>query len=329
MAPSDRPPDSSVPREKLLSVVVPAYNEGVAVRHACAEITSLLSTEMPDWDFEIVFVDDGSRDDTFLHLTAIAQESDHVRVIRLARNCGSHMAIRAGLEHARGQYACSLSCDLQEPPDLIPVCLESCKSPVEIVLAVRESREDSGISRLAARVFYALAQTFVSPDIPPSGTGMFLLGPKALHTVRQFPERNLTLEALLATMGFAMGIVRYTRRERTVGKSKWTASRKLRLFADFWVANSFAPIRLISACGGIVALLGLCYAVFLVLNKLIFGVPFVGWTSLMVALMVIGGMQMIMLGIIGEYLWRTLDEARRRPRYIVDTILNGHGGEKR
>ena len=305
-----------------ISVIVPAYNEGHGVAAARDAITSVLRAQLLCQEFEILFVDDGSRDDTFAQLRKLAESDPHVRAIKLTTNVGSHMAIRAGLEHATGDVACFLACDLQDPPGVIPQMLDALKAPVQIVWAVRNSRRDSVTSKLASKIFFGLARALVSKNLPPNGASMFLLGPEALRSVGRYRERNLTLEGLFATMGFPQAYVTYERGERVFGKSKWTMAKRLKLFADFFVGYSYTTIRMMSFFGLAVAALGFVYAIIVLLNKMIRGKPIQGWTSLMLVLLIMGGVQMTMLGVIGEYVWRALDETRKRPRYVIQTILN-------
>lgn len=305
-----------------ISIIVPAYNEGESVRAARSAIAEVFRAQLPQTDFEILFVDDGSRDDTFHHLAALAAEFPYVRVLKFAQNCGSHMAIRAGIDYASGDAACFLACDLQDPPEVIPRMLAALQPPVEIVWAVRNTRLDPLPTRLFSRLFYGLARLLVSRSLAPSGSSMFLLGPEALEVLRQHRERNLMLDGALATLGMAQAQVSYERTARQVGHSKWTLGKKLKAFADFFVGYSYAPLRFISYAGMLVAVLGFVYALVVVANRLFFARPVEGWTSLMLVVLILGGLQMIMLGIIGEYLWRTLDEARGRPRYILETTLN-------
>lgn len=306
----------------MISVVVPAYNEGNSVRLAHDEITRVFRETLPQHSCEIIFVDDGSSDDTFVHLASVAAEYPYVRVIKFAQNAGSHMAIRAGLEHATGDVAVFLACDLQDPPEVIPAMLEALRPPAQIVWAVRNIRQDSFGSKLASRIFFGLARLLVSKNLPPSGSSMFLLGRDALRAIRLYSERNLTLEGLTAAMGLMPTHVPYERRERKIGQSKWTLGKRLKLFADFFVGYSYTPIRMMSYAGMAVAALGFAYAIFVILNRLIQGTIAEGWTSLMVVVLIMGGIQMTMLGIVGEYVWRSLDETRRRPRYIIETFLN-------
>jgi dolichol-phosphate mannosyltransferase len=305
-----------------LSIIVPAYNEGNNVKVACEEIEAVLRNTLQEIDYEIIFVDDGSLDDTFVYLSDLNKSNPNVRVIKLLSNTGAHMAIRAGLEHAEGDMACFLACDLQDPPKIIPDMLDALKDPVQIVWATRSIRKDPWTSRLFARIFYGLARAMVSKDLPPSGASMFLLGSDALRAVHKFKERNLTLEGLFSTMGFKQSYITYDRKSRASGASKWTVAKRLKLFADFFVGYSYFPVRLMSYLGIILASIGFLYATFLILRYFIYNLQVAGWTSLMVVLLIIGGVQMVMIGVIGEYVWRTLDEVRARPRYVIKTILN-------
>jgi glycosyltransferase involved in cell wall biosynthesis len=308
----------------LLSVIVPVYNEGSAVRLAHDAIARVFSSQLPDVDFEILFVDDGSKDDSFVHLSALAAQFPYIRVIKLSRNCGSHMAIRAGFEHVHGVCACFVPCDLQDPPDIIPLMLERLVDPAKIVWAVRSSRQDSLASRIFSRVFFSLGRLLVSKNLAPTGASMFLVGPEVLKSIKLYREKNLILDGLFATMDVQHAYVPYTRQARTMGRSKWTLGKKLKLFADFFVGYSYVPIRTMSYCGIMLSVLGFLYACFVLVNRLFFNAPIQGWTSLMMVVLIIGGFQMTMTGIIGEYLWRVLDEVRERPRYVIEAFLNEH-----
>jgi glycosyltransferase involved in cell wall biosynthesis len=305
-----------------LSVIIPVFNEGEGVRFAHDAIVNVLREKLPEMDFELIYVDDGSHDDTFAHLTTLSATYPYVRAIKFLVNCGSHMAIRAGLEHADGDIACFIACDLQDPPELIPEMLEKLIGPVQVVWAVRHARQDSLSSQLFSKAFYGLVRLLVSKNFPPSGSSMFLLGPDALKAVRLYKERNLTLEGLFSVMGFRQAFIGYDRQARKYGKSKWTMAKRLKLFADFFVGYSYTPIRLMSYIGMIVASLGFLYAIIVLINRLFFYNPVQGYASLLVIVLVVGGIQMIMMGITGEYIWRTLDEVRSRPRYMIECILN-------
>jgi dolichol-phosphate mannosyltransferase len=172
--------------------------------------------------------DDGSKDDSLAHITAMCNRFPEVRAISFSQNAGSHMAIRAGLEHATGSLAVFLACDLQDPPEVIPHMLEALRPPVQIVWAVRDARHDKFLTKVLSRTFFVMARLLVSKNLPPSGASMFMLGSEALRFVSLYNERNLTLEGLFATMGLPQTHVTYNRRERISGSSKWTLAKRLK-----------------------------------------------------------------------------------------------------
>ena len=306
---------------KKLSILTPVYKEGAGVRRAYEEIQRVLRCELPDTEIEIIFIDDGSRDDTFLYLAGIARTDDTVKVVRFAGNRGSHMALRAGLRYATGDCAAYVPCDLQEPPSVVPKMAALAEGDIQVVWALRQNRNDPAMVKLFSRIFYFLAVRLVSRDLP-QGIGTLLVRRVAIDALNEFCERNLTIDGALAALGLVATSMIYERQHRLSGHSGWSLGKKLKHFADFFVAHSYVPIRLMSYTGMMVAALGFLYAGFLVFNRLYLLKPITGWTSIMVVVLVVGGLQMIMNGVIGEYLWRTLDEARGRPRYIIEETLN-------
>ncbi len=305
-----------------LSVVVPIYNEGGLVVGSYHRIVEVLDQDFAPDEYEIVFVDDGSRDDSFAHLSALARECPSVRVIRLARNYGAHMAVRAGLDHARGECVCFLACDLQDPPEMIPKMYAELTEEIQIVWAVRQRRGDPALTRFCAGAFYRLGRWLVSPNLPPQGASMFLLGPAALTAVRSFRDRHLTLEGLFATLGFRQAFVPCHRQPRQAGRSKWTLAKKTKLLIDFFVSYSYAPIRVMWMLGGGVFLAGILLLCGLLAAYAFGHEPVPLGLGILAAGQFAGfGVVMVFLGILGEYVWRTLDESRDRPRYLIQTIL--------
>jgi len=306
-----------------LSIIVPVFNEGHAVWTAFDAIANVCRSRLAGWDFEVVFVDDGSQDDSPRQLEQLCEKHANATAILLATNCGSQRAIRAGLEYADGDVACFIPCDLQESPEIIPAMLEALVKPIEVVFAVRKNRNDPWISRLMSRLFFLLARLLISRNIPAKGIGTFLLGSSAIKVLRRYKERNLTLGGLLMNLGFPYACVPYERGSRHSGDSKWTAAKRLELFVNYFVAYSYIPIRIMSWLGIFVAMLGFIWGIVVIANWFFFShtLPS-GWTSLMAALLFLGGIQMMMTGVIGEYLWRTLDEVRGRPTYVISRVLN-------
>lgn len=303
-----------------ISIIIPVYNEGKAVHRALELILAELSKHKET--FEIIFVDDGSGDDSFDHLEQIAHSNEKVKAIKLSSNCGSHMAIRAGLSFAKGNCACFIACDMQEPPHLIYTMKSELSEKYNIVWAVRNSRKDSFSTVFFAKLFYWLARKIVTNNIPPSGASMFMVSHKVLKALNKYEERNLTLEGLFATMGFKSTYIYYDRKERISGNSKWTLSKKLKLFIDFFVAYSNTPIRFVSVMGIAFSAIGFMWTLYIILREVIFNDLAPGWPALISVLLIGFGITNISLGIIAEYLWRTLDEARKRPKYIIEKKIN-------
>lgn len=306
-----------------ISIVIPVYNEGKSVYRAFELIIDELSKHKET--YEIIFVDDGSDDESFDHLEQIAHSNEKVKAIKLTTNCGSHMAIRAGLSIAKGKYACFIASDMQEPPSLIYKMKQEITDDKNIIWAVRNTRKDSLKTVLSAKLFYFFARKIVSKNIPPSGASMFLISKKVLDSLNKYHERNLTLEGLFATMGYKSTYIYYDRAERKHGKSKWTLSKKIKLFIDFFVAYSNKPIRFVSVMGILFSILGFIWTIYIILRALFYGDLATGWPTLISVLLIGFGITNISLGIIAEYLWRTLDESRGRPKYIIEKQINVDG----
>jgi glycosyltransferase involved in cell wall biosynthesis len=302
---------------KLLSVVTPAYNEHqnlpVLYQRLCAALIRL------DVDWEWIVIDDHSQDATFMVLSELSTRDPRVRGLRFSRNFGSHAALSCALTHARGDSAVIIAADLQDPPEVIPTLVERWNGGAQVVWATRERRAGEKASTIGlSRLYYFIMRNVVGMrEIAETGADFFLIDRKAIDAYLSFSERNVSLFALIAWLGFRQETIGYTKEARLHGKSGWTAAKKIKLAIDSVTAFSFLPIRLMSWLGVLTAFAGFTYAALIIYNAFV-GQPAEGWSSLMVAVMVIGGLQMLMMGILGEYLWRALDEARRRPRYTVE-----------
>ena len=303
-----------------VSIIVPVYNESSGVYHAFEVISGIMDKEAIN--YEIIMVDDGSADDTFIHLNKLAESHSRLKVIKLLSNCGAHTAIRLGLEHANGKMGAFMACDLQEPADLIPKMLSKMTEKIDIVLAVRSNRDDSFKDKIFSKMFFYIMKNFVSNRIPLEGSSMYLMGEKALKALREYKERNMTIEGVFILNNLKFDTIEYEREARKTGNSKWTLSKKIKIFIDFFVAYSIMPIRLVSLIGVLFFVFGVISVLVIVFNYFTRGDLQQGWTSLISVLLLGFGITNISLGIIAEYLWRTLDETRGRPRYIIDKKLN-------
>jgi glycosyltransferase involved in cell wall biosynthesis len=302
----------------LLSIVTPAYNESKNLEVLYDRINTVLAPLQVNWEW--VVIDDHSEDDTFAILSALAARDPRVRGIRFARNFGSHMALTCGLHEAKGECAVIMAADLQDPPETLPALLDKWREGAHVVWAVRGQREGEKTSRVTfSRLYYLLMKKVVGVrQMPATGADFFLLDRRVINALSQFNESNVSIMALITWMGYRQESVVYTKQRRLHGSSGWTLKKKLKLAVDSVTAFTYLPIRIMSYLGFIVAILGLFYA--LVVTKIaLSGNPVEGWASLMVVVLIIGGIQMLMLGVLGEYLWRALDESRRRPRYLIQS----------
>ena len=315
-----------MPDFRLISLVVPVYHNAPSLPDLLVAFQNL-SARNTDLDFEYIFVDDGSTDQSFAVLEQLATAEPRMVVVKLSRNFGSNAAILAGLTQARGAAIAAISADLQDPPELIHEMLAKWRAGSKVVLAAREGRDDPGFTSVLSDVFYGLFRRYAIKTMPKRGFDFFLIDRQVCDLLTTIQENNAYLMGLILWMGFKPDVLYYQRRarEKKYGTSMWTLAKKVKYFIDSFVAFSYFPVRVASLLGFALSTLGILYAAFIVINRLITRVEVEGWTSLMVVLLVVSGAQMMMIGILGEYMWRTLDETRKRPRFIVERTLLPHG----
>ena len=303
----------------LLSVVSPAHREEQNLPILYERLRAVLDA-IPGLDWEWVVVDDHSPDGTFAVLQRLSAADSRVRAVRFSRNFGSHKAILCGLHEARGDAAVVLCSDLQDPPEVIPRLLEVWRRDgAQVVWAQRAERQgDSARTVAFAQMYYWLMRRVVGlTDMPPTGSDVFLLDRAVVDTLSRFNEQHVSLVALLSWVGFRQATITYDRHERLHGSSSWSLGKKVRLVIDSVTGFSYLPIRAISVVGLLTALIGFLYAL-VVVGYAFAGNPPAGWSSLMVVLLLAGGLQMLTLGVLGEYIWRALDQSRQRPPYIIE-----------
>jgi len=303
--------------KESLTVITPAYNEAENLPLLYERIRDVFKAEAIEWEW--IVVDDHSRDESFRVVRRIADKDFRVKGVRLARNVGSHTAIKCGLDLCRGNCAIVMAADLQDPPETIPGLLEKWRQGAKVVWAVRARRqgEDAGTIGFS-RLYYFLMRRMVGiKEIPATGADFFLIDRQVIDALKQFNETHVSLFALITWLGFRQDGITYDKEVRQRGQSGWTLRKKLKLVVDSITSFSYIPIRFMSYFGFFTAFIGFMYAGIVFYNGLR-GVPIQGWASLMIVVLFLGGMQMVMLGILGEYLWRTLDEARKRPRYLIE-----------
>jgi len=304
----------------MCSVIIPVFNERENVRAMHQALTAVAEAERSlDWEF--LFVEDGSTDDTFAILADINRADPRVKVVRLSRNYGSHTGAAAGLQFASGHAAVIMAGDMQDHPREIPRFLAKWREGFHVVWGVRATRQDSQLDRLLADAFSALIRHVALPAYPRQGTGSFcLLDRKVIDALNRFPERNRMTFGLILLAGFRQSQIEYDRLERHAGVSKWSVRRKIKHTIDTVVSFSSLPIRLTSVGGIAIAALSFVYAVYLALDTMFYGRGIEGWTTIIVLILLLGGLQLFVLGMLGEYLWRVCDEVRRRPLFLVQEV---------
>lgn len=307
------------------SLVTPAHNEASNL----PLMYDRLVVALKGIDWEWVVVDDNSTDETFDVITALSKKNKRVKGVRLARNAGSHLAIFCGLELATGECMAVMASDLEDPPELLPEMIKNWKEGSKIVWATRKkSAQKSTTYRFFAQAYHIFTRKFVGlRGMPKGGADFFLIDKTVAEHVCRFKEKNLSLFALVAWLGMESTTVVYEKQARIHGHSSWTFGKRVKLVLDTLISFSHLPLRLMSLIGVCAVTIGFGLGLKILYNAY-FGTPPEGWSSLAIIILFLGGAQIIMLGILGEYLWRTLDEARDRPRFLVDKVVGIKPEEK-
>lgn len=307
---------------KRVSIVVPVYYSAQSLPELMERLDALAGRN-DEYEFEFIFVDDGSGDNSFAVLEELLNKDQRVRIVKLSRNFGSNPAVIAGLAAASGDAVTAVSADLQDSPELIHDMLAHWRDGAKVVLAVREGRSDSALTSLLSTVFYRLFRRFAIASMPPGGFDFFLLDKQVCDLIRGFSETNTYIMGLILWLGFKPVELLYRRGPRPAryGRSMWSFTKRIKYFIDSFVAFSYFPIRIASVLGLVLSVIGLIYALIVIVLRVVKGYQPDGWASLMVVLLVVSGVQLFIMGILGEYLWRTLDVARRRPQFVVERVL--------
>jgi dolichol-phosphate mannosyltransferase len=300
-----------------VSIVIPVYyNEDNLI--PLYEDIKTKYIDLIDYDYELVMVNDGSGDGSKEVLKEIARRDKNVRVISLSRNFGSHAAILCGLAHSTGDCAVVKTADLQEPSELLHEMVDSWKTGNNVVLAVREGRDESRQKIAFANLYYSLVRKLALPTMPEKGFDVYLVDRKVIEVLNNLDEKNSALTGQILWSGFRTGIVYYVRKAREIGTSRWTLKKKIRLVADTLFGFSTVPIRILEVVGLVVFIVGIIWTFVVLLARIEGRVPVSGYTTLVILNLVSFGILMLSMGILGEYLWRTFDASRGRPPYIVE-----------
>jgi len=299
-----------------LSVVVPCYNEASCLAELHARLAAVLS---PLGSWEVVYVNDGSRDDTLRLLLGLQRDDPRVAVINLSRNFGKEIALTAGLDHARGEAIIAIDADLQDPPELIPDLVAAWRQGYDVVYAQRRLRTgETWAKRITANLFYRLMARIGGIEMPRNTGDFRLISRRVADALTKLREQHRFMKGLFAWVGFSSKAVLYDRAPRYAGKTKWNYWKLWNLALERITAFTLMPLKLATYLGLFVALIALVYGSIIVFKTLWFGNPVAGYPSLMTVLLFLGGVQLITLGVIGEYLGRIFNETKRRPLYLVE-----------
>jgi dolichol-phosphate mannosyltransferase len=317
-ADSDLAAASQNAAEPELSVVIPVYNEeeNIAVLYD----RLLRSLEGANIDFEIVFVDDGSCDQSIAKLNEIAASDKRVTVVELARNFGHQVAITAGLDFARGKAVAVMDADLQDPPEVLPQFVAKWREGHEVVYAIRARRQETWFLRASYAAFYRLLRRVANVEIPLDAGDFCVMDRRVVDLLKSMPERNRFVRGIRSWVGFRQVGLPFERHARHAGASKYTFGRLTLLALDGLFSFSYVPLRVITVLGLSVSLVSLSLAVFFFVKKLLYGLSPPGYASLIVSIFFLAGIQLITLGVIGEYVGRIFEEAKRRPIYILRRV---------
>lgn len=303
-----------------ISIIVPIYKNEANIKPFYEDFCKNIKPYIED--YEIIMVHDASPDNSWEVMKELVDADSRVRLIKLSRNFGAIAASFTGIMYATGDCVTVKACDLQEPPELIIEMYQKWKNGAKSVIAIRESRNDSCFTNFFSRIYYKLVQKLIISDMPKGGFDTYLIDRSVAKRIVDINDRNSPITLQVLWMGFGPEKVYYERRKREIGKSSWTFSKKLKLFVDSFIGFSYVPIRIVSVIGIFFAFLAFAWGIYLIVAKCLGKINVQGYTTIIVLILFSSGLIMFTLGMLGEYIWRTLDATRRRPISIIDDMVN-------
>jgi glycosyltransferase involved in cell wall biosynthesis len=302
-----------------ISLIIPCHNESANISTLYSRVCAIMDEIDEPW--EMICVNDGSKDNTLVQLIALHQQDARIQVIDLSRNFGKEAALTAGLDAAQGDAAIPLDADLQDPPEVIPELIARWREGYDVVNAVRLSRDgESWLKRASAHAFYRIINRMSEVDIPADTGDFRLLARPVLNALQALPERRRFMKGLFAWVGFRSTEVYYRRAPRHAGKTTWNYWKLWNFAVEGITSFSQVPLQIAAYLGFIVSLLAFTYAIWLIISTLVYGNSVKGYPSMMVTLLFLGGVQLMALGVIGEYLGRIYEESKHRPVYLIRQI---------
>jgi len=306
-----------------ISIIVPVYFNEESISKTYDILIKEIFTKFPQLSFEIIYINDGSKDNSYAEIKKVKDKGgDKVKIINFSRNFGQVPAIYAGYEHAKGKAMLNIAADLQEPPELFIEIIESyLRTDAEIIAGNRIERDESNYRKITSSIFYNLLKKLSYKNMPKGGFDIILITQKVKDVILSLKDPNPFWQGQVLWTGFSVKFIPYSRKKRDSGISRWTLSKKIKYFLDGILNNSYAPLRFFSIVGIITFLLGIIYSLVIVIQYFNGGTPFDGWAPLMIVVLIFSGVQLIMLGLIGEYLWRTMELAKNKPLYVIEESI--------
>ena len=301
-----------------ISIVVPVYWNSDTLEMLYEDMKAKILDKIGD--YEIVFVDDGSGDNSWEIMNKIRERDKNVVCTRLSRNFGEHAAILAGLSVCTGDCAVTKQADLQEESTLILDMYESWKRGNKVVLAIRRSRDEGAVKKFFAGMYYRIVRKLINKDMPKGGCDCYLVDRQVIEVLEKMDEKNSSLTLQVMWLGFRSEKIYFDRKNREVGKSRWTFSKKFKLVVDSMMSFTYVPLRFMEVTGVLFDLCAIVGMILVIHEKITVGTPILGYASLMCVLLFSSGLILLMIGIIGEYVWRALEESRKRPPFIIDVV---------
>lgn len=304
-----------------LSIVIPVYYNEDNLRPLYEDLKTKVLSQLEE--YELVMVDDGSKDNSWRVMQELAEADDNIRLLKLSRNFGSHAAMLAGLVYSTGDCAVIKAADLQEPSEIILEMYKMWKKGNKVVLAIREDREEGFSQKLFAKLYYMLVRKMALSNMPSNGFDIFLVDRQVINVLDLMDEKNSAITLQVLWSGFQTATVSYIRKKREIGKSRWTLKKKVKLVVDSILSFSFIPIRFMTGIGASFFGIAIIWGIYVIVNRLMGRIDAPGYTTLTILVLFSSGLIMFTLGLLGEYIWRTLDAARKRPVYIIDEMHMG------
>ena len=301
------------------SVVIPIYYNQGSIFTTCEKISNLFLLRFPDCNFEILLIDDGSKDDSIKEMFQVKEQFPSTKIIKFTRNFGQVSAIYAGYAHAEGRGILNIAADLQEPILLIEEMIQSfLDKEAKIIAGKRIGRDESYYRKYTSLFFYKLMQKLIFKELPEGGFDIVLIHSDVKNVLLNLDEVNPFWQGQILWLGYPIKFIPYKRLKREIGTSKWSFSKKIKYLLDGMIGYSYTPLRFFSFLGIITFIFGLIYSIVIIIQYINGQSPFKGWAPIMIVILLFSGLQLVMLGLIGEYVWRNLEQSKKRPTYIID-----------